>query len=93
MVGDCPGYKDNRHPILNIANMLNMVNIMKAVEKKSILIAVDIANFTADRGESFKGLQNIIVDFFGGKDNLEKNSKALRIAITKWEPTLQFNTF
>ena len=40
VIGDCPGYKDNRHPILKIANMLNMISIMKRAKKIAILIAV-----------------------------------------------------
>ena len=38
---DCAGARDNRHSIISIANMINMANLMKKAQNKSILIVVE----------------------------------------------------
>ena len=93
VVGDCPGYRDNRHPILKIANMVNMVKIMGAAKRKSILIAVEMSNIVVLRSEAFKDLQRMVENFFGGIENLKKNPHSLKVIITKWTPSEEFETF
>jgi len=28
LFGDCPGAKDNRHPVINISNIINLVKLV-----------------------------------------------------------------
>ena len=63
IVVDCPGFADKRHPILNVANMINMITIMQAAKKKSILIAIEFYVIEGERASSLNDFQKFIEGF------------------------------
>jgi putative ribosome biogenesis GTPase RsgA len=50
MIGDCPGINDNRHMVIRLANIINIVRIFEKVRSSSILVVISLDNITANRG-------------------------------------------
>ena len=52
VVGDCPGYRDNRHPILKIANMVNMVIVMMMIIVMIVIMVMAIVDIIIIMGRA-----------------------------------------
>jgi hypothetical protein len=64
VLGDCPGAKDNRHPIINIANAINMIKLIQSVESISILIVISY-HAISFKGSMLNDLINMFSSIFG----------------------------
>ena len=79
---DCPGFLDNRGPLTNIANAVNIRNVMKGAKSVKIVITVGFNKLISDRDSGLAQMIDIAKKLFGNEDSLIKNKDSIAIAVT-----------
>ena len=77
---DCPGFKDTRGPIINIANTINIKNATNKAKSVIILVLLNVYSLLADRERGLNDMIKILQDLFGY--NLKSSMESILIGIT-----------
>ena len=80
---DCPGFLDNRGPVINIANAINIKLALTAVASARVVVLIHFHSLTVDRGRGVKELAAMLLDLFGDLDGLQRSCGALLVGISQ----------
>ena len=80
---DCPGFKDNRGEEINIANAINIRNMVRDAKSVRALILIEFANLISNRAQNLSELIKISTKLFNGEESLKKNKNSLIVGVTK----------
>jgi len=81
---DCPGFLDNRGAVINIANAVNIKQAIHAAKDVVVVVLLNYASLTADRGRGLRELVQILQDLFGeGDARFEKHSRSVMLGVSK----------
>jgi hypothetical protein len=80
---DCPGFSDNRGAEINIANSLNINQILQNATGVKAVFLARYTDLFVDRGSNLRALEATCLQMFRGIDNLRRHKNAVRVGITK----------
>ena len=80
---DCPGFLDNRGAEINIANAVNIRNVMVNAKGVRVIVLINFHSFAAERGKGVNDLLTICSELFGSVDEIQKSQESLLIGISK----------
>ncbi|MEM7383074.1 MAG: hypothetical protein AAF400_02020 [Bacteroidota bacterium] len=81
--GDCPGFNDNRGVEINIANAVNIKQVLSGAKSLRMVVLVDFPSLTALRGQAFEDLLATLIALLGNKETIPKYEKSLLLGISK----------
>lgn len=79
---DCPGYSDNRGAEINIANAVNIKQVLNSAKSVRFVVLLSYHSLMADRAKAVASLLKIIADLFGSLENLKQHKESILIGIT-----------
>ena len=80
---DCPGFSDNRGPEINIANAINIKQILQRSAGVKAVFLINYDGLSVDRGKSIDTMEKMCLQMFGGIDNLEAYQNSVLLGITR----------
>ena len=83
MFADCPGFLDNRGFEINIANAVNVKQVLAAAASARVVVIINYHSLKADRGKGVKDLFHILSGLFGTANNVKRHAKSLILAISQ----------
>src|SRR3569623_1532697 len=80
---DCPGFSDNRGPEINIANAINIKQVLQRSAGITAVFLQDYFGLRAGRGDNLSAMKTMCHQIFGGIDNLEAHQNSVLLGITR----------
>lgn len=77
---DCPGFRDNRGPEIDIANGVNILRIIKEARSVKVIALIDYYSIFGSRSESLSDFVRTCYDLFG--EQIGKYTQSMLIGIT-----------
>jgi energy-coupling factor transporter ATP-binding protein EcfA2 len=80
---DCPGFLDNRGAEINIANAVNIRQMVAAAGYVRVVVLVEYDALLSQRGAGLAQTMTMVTHLLGGRDSLKSHSNAIIMSVTK----------
>jgi energy-coupling factor transporter ATP-binding protein EcfA2 len=80
---DCPGFLDNRGAEINIANAVNIRQMVAAADCVKVVVLVEYGALTHQRGSGVDKTMTMVTNLLGGIDSLKSHLNAIIMSVTK----------
>ncbi|MHA7877884.1 MAG: hypothetical protein ACX93T_03100 [Bacteroidota bacterium] len=80
---DCPGFFDNRGAEINIANAINIRQVLQQVRSVKAVCVVSYTRLGDGRGAHIQSLAHMCAQMFGGIDNLRRHQNSILLGINR----------
>ncbi|XWN35036.1 MAG: hypothetical protein ROO73_05590 [Roseivirga sp.] len=90
---DCPGFGDNRGAATNIANAVNIQQVLKAASSVKMVVMVNYHSFMADRSKGVQSLIDTCKQLFGGVESLQQHASSILIGLNKAPANVKIDQF
>jgi ribosome biogenesis GTPase A len=82
---DCPGFSDNRGSEINIANAVNIKQVVYEAKSVRVVIMLNYHTIVTDRTQRMRELANALEELFGGSsaDHMRKNRESILLGISR----------
>jgi energy-coupling factor transporter ATP-binding protein EcfA2 len=80
---DCPGFGDSRGSEVNIANAVNIKKALNESPATKVILLISYHELKAARGAALFAAQHMLIQLFGGSENLERYEKSVLVCVTQ----------